>query len=105
MSVRTGNPSPSRYDSWPNPLAWYVVSWIASHALFGGLWMADLQTAVLAGRHLTPQEVLDILLRDLRNIWPVLLVYYIIAITVQTGLGYGAIASAYKAVTETEAPA
>jgi hypothetical protein len=86
-------------------LPFAIVSWVVSRALFGGLWMADIQTAVLAGHHLQPKEVVDMILRDLRNIWPILVLYYIVYFTLQTGLSNGAVAAAYKAVTETEASA
>jgi hypothetical protein len=86
-------------------LPFAVVAGIVSHALFGGLFMADFETAVLAGRHLQPREVLDIILRDLRDIWPVFVLYEIVTVTLVTGLGIGAVAAAYKAVTQSEASA
>jgi hypothetical protein len=77
-----------------------IVAGILSHALTGGA-MAP-QMAEIVSRAASPADALAAIMGRLRLVWPMLLVLNVVYATVVTGLGYGAMANAYKAVTAPE---
>lgn len=77
-----------------------IVAGILSHALTGGA-MAP-QMAEIVSRAASPGDALAAIMGRLRLVWPMLLVLNVVYATVVTGLGYGAMANAYKAVTAPE---
>jgi hypothetical protein len=79
-----------------------IVGGIISNVLFGSLWWEQIRATILSGHAVPPREMLDAMMRGLRRIWPLYLVYEIVYITLLTGVGLGAIASAYQAVTTEE---
>jgi len=80
-----------------------IVAGIVSNILFGSLWWGDMQAAILAKHEMTPREFVAAVMHNLEHIWPFLLLFEIVYISLLTGLGLGAVANAYKAVTEAPA--
>jgi hypothetical protein len=80
-----------------------IAAGIISNILFGSFFWNDIHTAILAHREMTPDEVFATVWRNLQHMWPFLLVFEILYITLLTGLGLGAVANAYKGVTEAPA--
>jgi hypothetical protein len=76
---------------------------ILSRALTGGT-LAP-QVAEIVRHSASPAGALAAIMDRLRLAWPVLLALDVVYATVITGLGYGAMASAYKALTAPEAGA
>ena len=82
-----------------------IVAGIISNALFGAILWNEVRGALLSGHPLPPHAFFEALVRDLRYIWPVFVAYQLVYMTVLAGLGGGAMAAAYKSVTQTEAAA
>jgi hypothetical protein len=77
-----------------------IVASTLSRALTGGA-MAP-QVAEIVRFAASPTDALAAVMSRLRAVWPVLLALNVVYATVVTGLGYGAMANAYKAVTAPE---
>lgn len=80
-----------------------IAAGIVSQILFGSLFWGDLQAAILDKRDTTPGEIVAAAVHNLQHLWPALLVFQVAYVTLLTGLGTGAIANAYKGVTEAPA--
>ena len=72
-----------------------IVAHILSRALAGGA--MEPQIAEIVSHAASPADALAAIMDRLRLVWPALLVLEIVYATVVTGLGYGAMANAYKA--------
>ncbi|HVV64638.1 MAG TPA: hypothetical protein VHC42_04165 [Rhizomicrobium sp.] len=79
-----------------------IVGGILSNALFGAFWWSQMREAILSGHPVPPDELVGMFVRGLKNVWPLYLVFEIVYITLLTGIGFGAIASAYRSVTSEE---
>lgn len=73
-----------------------IVARIVTFALFGGMWEDGFRAALL---HHAPHEVFMTMIQDIQHTWPLFLLFGIVYATLVTGLGIGAIGTAYKAVT------
>lgn len=80
-----------------------IVAGIVSNILFGSLLWGDLQAAILGRHDMTPREIVAAIMHNLRHLWPVILAFQIVYVSLLTGLGIGAVANAYKGVTEAPA--
>ncbi|MBV9990283.1 MAG: hypothetical protein JOZ72_03240 [Alphaproteobacteria bacterium] len=76
-----------------------IVARILGFALFGFGWLHAIGDAVNAHHMLSARDVLDIVARQVGPVWPAVLVYVLVYVTLVTGLAIGAIGTAYKAVT------
>ncbi|HWA02862.1 MAG TPA: hypothetical protein VG819_04960 [Rhizomicrobium sp.] len=82
-----------------------IVSGIVSNAIFGTyLWM-QIRDAVLSGQSVPPGRLFSSLAQSLGAIWPAWAVFELIYLALLTGLGLGAVAAAYRSVTDTGVPA
>ncbi len=77
-----------------------IVAGTLSRALTGGA--VALQMAEIVSRAASPADALVAVMGRLRLVWPMLLALNVVYATVMTGLAYGAMANAYKAVTAPE---
>lgn len=80
-----------------------IVAGILSNVLFGSLLWGDLQAAILGRQDMAPREVFAALMHNLQHVWPIIVVFQIVYMSLLTGLGIGAVANAYKGVTEAPA--
>jgi hypothetical protein len=77
-----------------------IVAGTLSRALTGGTMAPHFAEIVRLAA--SPADALTAVMARLRAVWPVLLALNVVYATVVTGLGYGAMANAYKAVTAPE---
>ena len=77
-----------------------IVMGVLSRVLTGGA--IEPQIAGIVAHAASPAGALAAVMDRLRLAWPVLLLLNVVYATVMTGLGYGAMANAYKAVTAPE---
>ncbi len=78
---------------------------LIANALFNQPFIAAIEQMSESGRQIPPEELFALLIAQIRRVWPAYLVYEMIYLALLAALTSGAVANAYKGVTEEEANA